>query len=265
MSEIFILAADTSRAKCYIQNLIQLNVEISRVILLRNLRKTLPEQSEIDRLYIEKTDQTLLQSLTGFRSKFDSKEAVDITANRHNIPVSVLDTTDVNSSLVREVLDRYSPETVIFCGPGGMILRSDILNACGKILHVHPGALPRMKGSTTLYYSILLDGYLTASLIIMESGIDTGPVIHHIKRPIPRLIDPDQFDRVLDPILRSDCLIDYFSKNIEMPADIPTVELSLNNEEFESRRHSPFFIIHPVLKHKAIIKAINSHEVFDQS
>lgn len=265
MSEIFVLAADTSRAKCYIQNLVHLNVKIARVLLLRNLRELLPEQSEIDRLYIGKTNQHSLWELSGFKSKFDSKEAVDVTANKHNIPVSVLDTTDVNSPLVLDMLNHYTPEIVIFCGPGGMILRSDVLNACGKILHVHPGALPRMKGSTTMYYSILLDGYLSASLIVMDRGIDTGPICHHITRPIPRQIDPHQFDCVLDPILRADCLIDYFLNDTKASAGAPGVGLSSNNDELKSRRDPPFFIIHPVLKHKAILKAVNSHEVFDES
>jgi methionyl-tRNA formyltransferase len=127
---------------------------------------------------------------------------------------------------------------MIYSGPGGTILRKDILSAGPKFIHVHPGWLPDFKGSTTIYYSMLINSEVGASVIFFEEGIDEGPVLFQRKYKITeRDID---FDYVLDPLVRTKTLIEFFRKG----------EL---NHEIQEKGGNTYFIIHPLLKHCAII------------
>ena len=58
-------------------------------------------------------------------------------------------------------LKEAGPEIIIYSGYGGVILKEKVLSQGKKFLHVHGGFLPQYKGSTTNYYSILNEGYIT--------------------------------------------------------------------------------------------------------
>jgi folate-dependent phosphoribosylglycinamide formyltransferase PurN len=46
-----------------------------------------------------------------------------------------------------------------------------------RIIHIHPGIIPDIKGSDGLFYSYLLRGRLGYSLFYMDAGLDTGDII----------------------------------------------------------------------------------------
>ena len=59
-----------------------------------------------------------------------------------------------------------------------------------KILHFHPGLLPKYKGSTILYYSIIQDNCVHVSLMIISKKIDSGKIIFTKKfKPPPKKSD----------------------------------------------------------------------------
>ena len=113
-----------------------------------------------------------------------------------------------------------------------------------KFIHLHPGIVPYYRGSTCFYYSILKDDNCGVSAYLMDENLDTGDLILQLNFPKPSHI---YLDDIYDPHIRSETLIEIFRKEL------------LEKKKFQKQGESnnfPFFIIHPVLKHIAILRCI---------
>ncbi len=78
----------------------------------------------------------------------------------------------------------------------------------------------------------------------MDENLDTGDLILQLNFPKPSHI---YLDDIYDPHIRSETLIEIFRKEL------------LEKKKFQKQGESnnfPFFIIHPVLKHIAILRCI---------
>lgn len=149
----------------------------------------------------------------------------------------------VNSAAAVEAVRALSQPIVVYCGPGGVILREPMLNTGKRFLHVHGGVAPHYRGSTAFYFSLLRDGRIGASALYLDKGIDTGPIIMTKSHPPEPGID---IDRALDPMIRADVLCDVLT--IIARGTIP-------NPPPASREGTTYHVIHPVLKHLALRKA----------
>ena len=128
---------------------------------------------------------------------------------------------------------------------GGGILKNEILKLGVKFVHLHPGLVPKYRGSTCFYYSIINEGSAGVTAFIMDEGLDTGDIIYQktFEKPLHKFLD-----EVYDPHIRSETLLDIVSQNL------------LNEQNFKQQNSSEgetYFIIHPVLKHIAIMNCIN--------
>ena len=65
---------------------------------------------------------------------------------------------------------------IISTYPGEIVNNSSLLKK--KLLHCHPGDLPQFKGSTTIYYSILLKKRICVTIFIMSKSIDKGEIVY---------------------------------------------------------------------------------------
>jgi len=241
MMNFSMLLVNNNRSKSYLQNLIKNGFIPDRIILLDNSNTLLPEHTENDLLISKDTSQKFIRRLDDLDIEFDEKRHILSTISQFNIDFRLLDTLDVNSQEVVGEIAKLNSDYVIYSGPGGTILRKNILSLGKKFIHVHPGWLPLYRGSTTIYYSMLLDSEVGCSVILFEEGIDEGPILYRMKYKIhERGID---FDYVLDPLVRTKALIEFFTSG-----DVnPTVQD--DNEEANT-----FFIVHPFIKHCSIIK-----------
>ena len=61
----------------------------------------------------------------------------------------------INSKLVVKKIIKSKFNNFIYSGYPGEIVKKFMLNK-KKFIHFHPGKLPEFKGSTTIFYSILL-------------------------------------------------------------------------------------------------------------
>ena len=174
---------------------------------------------------------------------FDNLTPALDTILRAGVPYEVMDTHDVNSPEVVSAVKASPVDIFIYSGPGGAILTPELLNAGKRFLHVHPGLLPRFRGSTTTYYSLLVDGNCGVSAIFLEEKIDSGPVLATQVYPPPE--DRSTIDYGYDPYIRSDLLVQVL-KDYQATG------------EFRARPQSTepgetYFIAHPVLRHVAIL------------
>ncbi len=233
--------ADTSRSRFYLQSLIYCNMIPSSIVLLKDEdRKNMPGQ-------IKKEDIGH-ESLHNIKSlwndfNFNVWEKVDESALRENIPCTIIDTSNIHKEEVIKTIKDKSESTFIYSGFGGVILKKKLFDTGKKFLHVHGGFLPKYKGSTTNYYSLIEDNSMGASAIILNEKIDSGPLIYRKTFLPPK--DRKNIDHIYDSAVRSIVLI-------------KTIKLYLKNRDFtfkktESDEGELYFIIHPVLKHIAIL------------
>jgi len=234
------LLTNNNRSKAYLQNLIKNNFIPSKVILLNDKNVTLAEHTENDKLISTNTKQKFIRKLSDLEISFDEKEHILKTIENNSIEYVLLDTLDVNSTEVISEITKTKQEYIIYSGPGGTILRKEILSKGKKFIHVHPGWLPDYRGSTTIYYSMLFESKVGCSVILFEEGIDEGPVLFRKEYEIfEKGID---FDYLLDPLVRTKTLIEFLKTKKINPI-----------KQDDDKEASTFYIIHPILKHISIL------------
>jgi methionyl-tRNA formyltransferase len=102
--------------------------------------------------------------------------------------------------------------------------------------------LPECRGSTTIYYSILIENTCWASAIFLTPGIDEGNVIAVSSSPPP----PANVDYIYEPYIRAMVLKKALEEYIEKGKFTETRQ--------ESEQGNTYYVIHPVLKHIASLK-----------
>lgn len=241
MIEFSMLLINNNRSKAYLQNLIKNDLVPKKIIVLNDSNVTLVEHTENDKLISKDTNQKFVRRLNDLGIEFDEKEHVLSTIETNNIDYVLVDSLDINSQNVIKEVSKIEEEYIVYSGPGGTILGKEVLSLGHKFIHVHPGWLPKYRGSTTIYYSMLFESKVGCSVILFEEGIDEGPVLYKNEYFIKE--QNVDFDYVLDPLVRTKTLIEFFQKNQLKPIK--------QTEEDES---TTFYIVHPLLKHMSIIQ-----------
>jgi len=146
----------------------------------------------------------------------------------------------INDSFIFEEVKKHSQDYWIYTGGG--IVKDRLLKEI-KLIHMHPGFVPYYKGSTCFYYSLLNTNTITVSALFMTGKLDSGDVI---LQKTYKTIPEGDIDNFVDPYLRTQTLKEVllkYKKEGELKGKKQT-------EEGET-----YFVIHPVLKHIAILKA----------
>ena len=243
LHDIGMVAGDTSRSRAYLQALVRNGLLPGFVLLLESpADTTLPGQlnrsvtsppaaafSETDACWSE--------------AHFDPALPIRSLLDKLAIPYEVLASRDINDPSVVEAIRRRTEQVFIYSGFGGALLRKEVLSTGKRFLHVHGGYLPDYKGSTTNYYSLLSEGNMGASAIFLNEEIDCGPVL--MRRKFPAAADRQAIDHIYDSGARAKVLVETLRRyrasgdwEFELPDNIGG---------------ETYYIIHPVLKHLAIL------------
>jgi methionyl-tRNA formyltransferase len=239
-----ILAINNNRSKAYLQNLAKNGLIPNKIIFINDKKKTNEDNLDNDHLISRSSKQKSLKISNDLNISYDEREHILQTAKKYKIKYTEINTTNVNSKKVIDSLKKTNDRYIVYSGPSGVILKSKILSCGKKFIHAHPGCLPKYKGSTTIYYSILLESKIGCSIILLDKEIDKGPILFKQNYKIrQKFVD---FDQIIDPLVRAKTLIDFFkTKKIK-----PVKQDNTNN-------NSMFYIIHPLLKHISIINHNN--------
>lgn len=138
--------------------------------------------------------------------------------------VTSLSVRDFDDPVLHQALERQPGRTFLYTNggkvPEPLLTRPDL-----KILHVHPGVVPHVRGSNGLFWSVLVRGRPGASCFYMDPGIDTGALLATRDFDLPRfeglsaLLTTDQplLEAVLlhsyDPHLRAQVLLDVIARH----------------------------------------------------
>lgn len=230
--KIGIILTPDERSKAYIQKLLSINLNLYEIIFMNDSR--LEKSYHIEAIKESK------------KCGFDITKSVHKTLIEKNLQFKEFNFVDINHPDLINYLKKIEIDYMIFTGGG--ILRRDIQNLQIKFIHLHPGIVPFYRGSTCFYYSILKEDMCGVTAYIMDENIDTGKVIYQKKFKKPNHIF---LDEVYDPYIRAETLL-YVLKN-------KLLKTSVFKKQDPSKGNT-FFIIHPVLKHIAILSCINSND-----
>jgi len=240
LDKVVMLAAHTARSQAYIQAMVAHDLLPAAVILLAPPENALARQArpqpDVSGLILPDLD-----------------ECISATCERANIPVVELGTRDVNHTEVAAATSAARAEVVIYSGYGGQIVADHVLALGPVFLHMHSGWLPAYRGSTTLYYALLNGDAPAVSALLLDKHIDTGPVV--ARRQYPKPPGNIDVDNVYDAAIRADLL----ARVLENYAT--SGELSGERQQ-AGPEASPYYVIHPVLKHLAVL-SLDSHHSND--
>lgn len=230
LKDIGIMLTPTFRAFAYLQKLVKNGMYPGYALILGSK----------DCNYFQKVSE---QNKLNFFERFEDFKA---TLNKYKIGFEEVDAVDCNDENVIEVIKKRQENYFIFTGGG--ILKEGILGLDKKFIHVHSGILPNYRGSTCIYYSIIKEDNCGATAFFMSKSIDAGSII--AKKTFKKPSIPD-IDYEYDSYIRSEVLVQIM-KDYGANGKFTSIPQSPDEGEM-------YFIIHPILKHLAILSCINQN------
>ena len=225
-----IILTPDARSKAYLQKIIKNNILFDKIIFMNDDRTEKNYNSDV-----------ILESK---KSGFDISIPVKKTLDEAGKEYEEFNFVDINHPELVNFLK--SSEIQYFLFTGGGILRKDVLNSGPKFIHLHPGFVPYYRGSTCFYYSIINEGKCGVTAYFMDEKLDTGDIIFqkNFEKPTHQFIDD-----VYDPYIRSETLLEVLKNHL------------IENTHFQKQNPNEgetYYIIHPVLKHIAILRCIEN-------
>ncbi|WP_233008764.1 hypothetical protein [Rheinheimera faecalis] len=227
------------RSWAYLQVLHKLQLDPALIIVMQNTKR--PKlATDIDAEWVT-------------QSFFNPDYHLEHYLSEHKVKVQMINSESINDTELLQQLNKSGIKRWLFSGGG--IIKKHLFEHGHKFLHVHPGQLPQVKGSTCFYYSLLCDQSLAASSFWMTPELDAGEALHisHFKVNLPKeRLSPGFVDQILDPWIRARCLYNTLKPGIR-----PTSEQQLPVQAPSSR---PCYVMHPVLRALALRKTIGSFD-----
>lgn len=231
LEEFALLASDTARTKAYLQAMI-FEEKYPKICIVYS-----------DYILQMQEDAKSYRKNTGDEKYFDIDMPILYSLEKAEIPYILVDNKDINSERMKHVIQGLEQIYLIYSGYGGYILKSHLFRLNKKYIHVHAGLLPQYRGSTTIYYSYLQEKIFGATAIFLSEGIDEGEIIVQETFSVPeKQVD---IDYIFEPYIRSKVLIKVIDQYLEKGKLIGRPQMKSEAETY--------FIIHPVLKHLAML------------
>ena len=94
---------------------------------------------------------------------------------RYSIKYKYFKSDNINDPKLENYIINLPEKNFIYSGYAGDIVNLK-LTKNKSIFHLHPGKLPELKGSTTIYYSLILKKRIFCSCIKLNDKIDDGKI-----------------------------------------------------------------------------------------
>jgi methionyl-tRNA formyltransferase len=175
-----------------------------------------------------------------------SKKNINIKIKENIIKLGcnfkIIKSNDINSNNIKNAAMKSEINTFIFSGYPGQIIKNKSFLKRFDLLHSHSGLIPRYKGSTTLYYSILNEKKIYCTTFIMNKNIDQGNILLIRKYNLPKKNMIDSYDNEI----RAKNLITVINSDKKK---IIKSKKDISNNSF-------FYKAHPILRNAANKKLI---------
>lgn len=236
-ARLLILCARTARSVAYLQGLAAAGIEPEAVIVYGQGGGPLQTTRDLQ-----------VQPLAGVFCP-DLSQDLDACLATLGWPHETCPGQSLDDPHLLACIARQAPDLLVYSGYGGQLVPAALLNRY-PVLHIHSGWLPDYRGSTAIYYQIVERRECAASALLLDEQIDTGPVLARKSYPLPPAgLD---IDYLYDNAIRADLLVQVLTRWRE------TGPQALQPLPAEAEQ-PPYFIIHPLLKHLALL-AVDKHE-----
>lgn len=142
--------------------------------------------------------------------------------------------TGIKDTALLDYLAAEPASTILFTG-GGIVPDSLLSLENLKLIHIHPGYLPDIRGADCVLWSTFLTGHASATCFYMSPGIDTGDIVEPCWLPKVRFdfdaadLDTETLYRTMycyfDPWVRSYALREVIGKHRNFH-ELPSVSQS---------------------------------------
>jgi methionyl-tRNA formyltransferase len=228
MKRIGIILTPDVRSKAYLSKLMDNKIKLDQIIFMNDNR----EEKKF-------SNKEIIQAkLYGIKIDKSVKTILD----ENNIRFKEFSFVDINNSQLTNFIKQSNVDFFIFTGGG--ILKTEILSSGPQFIHFHPGIVPFYRGSTCFYYSIINDDKCGVTAYVMNEKLDAGKIIHQKTFPKPSHIF---IDDVFDAHIRSDTMTDVLKNNLLVKENFSKQDPNVGET---------YFVIHPVLKHVAILSCV---------
>lgn len=226
LDDVACILAMTTRSKAYVCEMIKQQILPSFFLVMAQKEEFTMEKEK------ERDENTY----------FESAKTMQQLLDKSKVPYEVVETKDINGELMYQKIKELNQNYLIYSGYGGAILKPFLFQLGKKFLHVHAGVLPKYRGSTTAYYSLLEKNKIGATAIFLEKEIDAGKIVTSEVFPPPE--DRTTIDYYYEPYVRARVLAKALKLYVEA-GEFP--------ETSQTEGAETYYIIHPVLKHIAIM------------
>ena len=237
------IAGDTSRSRAYLQALVRNDLLPNYVLVLEHASDGLLPGQLNDSQSNHANEQAGESDECWSEAHFDSTMPIKVLLQGIGLSYEVSTSKDINDPSVVETIRRRTEKIFLYSGFGGALLRKNVLSTGKSFLHVHGGYLPDYKGSTTNYYSLIVENTLGASAIFLSEEIDSGPVL--LRRKFPPPANRQAIDHIYDSGARAKVLVETLQNHL--------INGGWEFELLDNTGGETYYIIHPVLKHIAIL------------
>lgn len=186
--------------------------------------------------------------------RFDlTKDFFEKMYNHKNInanfkKIIYLKSENVNNPKLINSLNSSTSSFFLFSS-GGILKKSTLDNLNKKIIHIHPGYLPKVRGADAILWSVLKFNELASTSFIMNDKLDSGDIIFREQNQFEKFKTKDSFDNLdfyrlifsfIDPIIRIQNIENkLFYKNykkINISADKSNYFTFMNQEEIKNTK-----------------------------
>ncbi|MDH5258131.1 MAG: methionyl-tRNA formyltransferase [Gammaproteobacteria bacterium] len=239
MDGVLFVAAQTPRSQAYAQAMLNAGLSPEHTLLFGKESGHQPGQLTSA---VQSPNSNGVQWTKTFVP--DLSETLTETCERGKWLFQVIDVENVNHADILDWIKSKKARLVIYGGFGGQLVGNELLDLGVPFLHTHAGWLPDYRGSTTIYYSILSEKRCAVSAFLLEKTIDTGPIIDR------KYYDPPHkgfdIDYLYDGAIRADLMISVLTEWLH-------VGRFTNQIQQHPEEGTNYYVIHPVLKHLAIL------------
>ena len=146
---------------------------------------------------------------------------------------------DINSDTISKNLkSNNSNINIISTYAGEIVINPSLIKQ--KLIHCHPGDLPNFKGSTTIYYSLILKKKICVTVFIMSKKIDEGKILYKKNFKLPKNLK--DLEGSFDNNIRALALIGYLkNKRISYISNV-------------KKKILPYYIAHPITRQLVLNK-----------
>ena len=176
-----------------------------------------------------------------FKNESKFKKKIFSLINKKKLDYKSFKGNSVDQENIKKFLTNLKDKIFVYSGYSAKIIKNKSIFKKKVLLHSHTGKLPKYKGSTTIYYSLIKEKKIYCTTFIMNSQIDKGTILLIKKYPI----------------LKNYKNIDKYDNKIRAKNILVTLnnfyKLKKNKKKYKDN-YSPYYIIHPILRYIALKK-----------